>query len=280
LKYPHLIGRAEIGASLDYRAAADLLEAALSAGLDPESQPPRAELTVGAGSLLVMPALAGGHATVKLVSVGGEPRIQGLAVVFGARTLEPLALIDARALTELRTPAVSLLAARRLVRGDVRRLVVFGRGPQGRAHAAALGGELGAGDVVELGSNAPATAVRTAIREADLICCATTARSPLFDGAAVSREATVIAIGSHERDARELDAALVRRSTVAVEARHTALAEAGDLVMAGIRGEEMITLRELVTGAALPGDGPRIFKSTGMGWQDAVLADAMMAAVS
>ncbi len=49
---------------------------------------------------------------VKLVTVGGEPRIQGVCVVFDAKTLAPAAVIDGIALTNLRTPAVSALAVR------------------------------------------------------------------------------------------------------------------------------------------------------------------------
>ena len=277
MRAPPAIGREEIEAALDFDAAADALEAALRAGLDPEAEPPRLALPLGSGELLVMPASAGAHATVKLVTVGGEPRIQGLAVVFDDATMAPAALLDGVALTALRTPSVSLLAARHLVRGPVGHLVVFGRGPQGRAHAAALGAGLAVGRVTTLDSGADPDEVAAAVRDADLICCATDARSPLFDGALVADTATVIAIGSHEPDARELDAALVRRAAVAVESRRSALAEAGDLVMAGVGGEEMTTLAELVGGASPPGAGPRLFKSTGMSWEDAVLADAVLA---
>ena len=112
------------------------LEAALAGGLDPEPQPPRTSVPVGDGELLVMPAAVGPVAAVKLVTVGpAEPRIQGVCVVFDAATLAPVALVDGIALTNLRTAAVSLVAVRRLAAPDARRLVVFGRGPQARAHA-------------------------------------------------------------------------------------------------------------------------------------------------
>lgn len=278
MRAPPLIGREEIESALGYGAAADALGAALRAGLDPEAEPPRTALPAGPGELLVMPAVAGGHATVKLVTIGGEPRVQGLAVVFDAATLAPVALLDGVALTELRTAAVSLLAARLLARGEVRRLVVFGRGPQGRAHIAALAEGLGSGQVSSFDSGARPGEVAEAVAAADLICCATTAREPLFDGALVADSATVLAVGSHEPDARELDGELVRRAAVLVESRRSALAEAGDLVMAGVGGEAMATLAELVAGAALPADRPRVFKSTGMSWEDAVVADAVLAA--
>ena len=120
--------------------AADALEAALAAGLDPEAgPPPRGALPVGDGELLVMPAAAGGYAAVKLVTVGPrEPRVQGVCVLFDAATLAPVALLDGIALTNLRTPAVSALAVRHLAAPDARWLVVFGRSPQARAHADAV----------------------------------------------------------------------------------------------------------------------------------------------
>jgi ornithine cyclodeaminase/alanine dehydrogenase-like protein (mu-crystallin family) len=110
--------------------AVDALEAALAGGLDPEAAPPRVSVPVGDGELLVMPAAVGGHAAVKLVTVGPrEPRVQGVCVVFDASTLAAVALVDGIALTNLRTAAVSALAVRRLAAPDARRLVVLGRGP-------------------------------------------------------------------------------------------------------------------------------------------------------
>jgi hypothetical protein len=64
------LSAADVGERLDVSGAADVLEAALAGGLDPEADPPRQALEVGRGELLVMPSAAGGHAAVKLVSVG------------------------------------------------------------------------------------------------------------------------------------------------------------------------------------------------------------------
>lgn len=253
-------------------AAADALEAALEGGLDPDAGVPRVSLPVGDGELLVMPAEASGVAAVKLVSVGpGEPRIQGVCVLFDADSLAPVALMDGVALTNVRTAAVSLVAVRRLAVPDAARLVVFGRGPQARAHAEAVAGEFpGIGvEFVGRGEAAPD------IASADIICCCTTAREPLFDGSLVADHACVVAIGSHEPAARETDDALVARSTVVVESRSSALREAGDVIAAGLSGDEIFTLSELVGGFAVP-SGPRLFKSTGMAWEDAVVAAASL----
>lgn len=118
-----------------------------------------------------------------------------------------------------------------------------------------------------------------AVGRADLVVCCTTAREPLFPGGLVRDGATVVAIGSHEPDARELDGELMARATVVVEARTAALAEAGDVVIP--IGHGTITTRhlagdlaDLVAGRVQSGSGPRVFKGTGMAWQDLVVAAA------
>ena len=260
-------------AALSFAEAADALEAAL-ADLDPEADLPRSSLPVGEGELLVMPAAVGPVAAVKLVSIGPrEPRIQGVCVLFDAATLAPGALVDGVALTNLRTAAVSLVAVRRLAAPGARRLVVFGRGPQARAHAAALEMQ----DTVLLGRDDPRR--DELVVAADVICCCTTAREPLFDGDLVADHACVVAMGSHEPAARETDDALAARATVVVESRASALREAGDVIAAieagVLRADELVTLHALLHGAELP-PGPRLFKSTGMAWEDAVVAGALL----
>jgi ornithine cyclodeaminase/alanine dehydrogenase-like protein (mu-crystallin family) len=257
--------------ALDVLGAVRALEAALLGGLDPEAEPPRSALPLGDGQLLVMPS--GG--AVKLVTVGPrDPRIQGVCVVFDPDTLAPAALIDGVALTNLRTPAVSALAVDRLARPDARRLLVFGRGPQAHAHVAAVRAVRPSIEHVELvGRDMQELPVGRFLQAADVICCCTTAREPLFEGALVREDACVVAIGSHEPDARELDTALMRRSTVVVESRASAFAEAGDVIQAGIT--EVVTLRELLRDGVVPG-GPRVFKSTGMAWEDAAVATAVL----
>jgi ornithine cyclodeaminase len=259
--------------------AADALEAALRAGLDPEADPARSVVGLERGELLVMPSAVAGHVAVKLVTVGGEPRVQGICVVFDGTTLAPAALIDGIALTNLRTAAVSALAVRHLAAPDARRLVVFGRGPQGHAHAAAIRAVRPIERVDMVGRD-HAGADRL-VAEADIVCCCTTARAPLFDGALVADHAAVVAIGSHEPAARETDDALARRATVVVESRASALREAGDVIAAigagALAADDLVTLADLVSGRVAPAAGrPRLFKSTGMAWEDAVVAGALV----
>jgi ornithine cyclodeaminase/alanine dehydrogenase-like protein (mu-crystallin family) len=262
-------------------AAVDALETALHDGLDPEADAPRSVLPVSGGELLVMPSAAGPAPAVKLVTVGGEPRVQGVCIVFDPATLAPRALVEGIALTTLRTAAVSALAVRHLAAPDARRLVVFGRGPQAYAHVAAIRAVRPIEHVDVLGRDA--TDVDAVVAAGDVICCCTKAREPLFDGDAVADHAAVVAIGSHEPQARETDERLAARATVVVESRASALREAGDVILAiaagTLRAEDLVTLADVVRGSAAPAaERPRLFKSTGMAWEDAVVAVAAAAA--
>ncbi|MFI5668557.1 ornithine cyclodeaminase family protein [Streptomyces sp. NPDC051704] len=298
---------AETAALLTPAAAADALADVLRAGLDPESCPQRSALPVpGGGELLLMPAAAGAYAGVKIAGVApgnpalGLPRITGSYLLMDGVTLRPLALFDGAALTALRTPAVSALALRHLApSGRALRLVLFGSGPQAYGHLEAVWEVRELAGVVVVGRNQPAarkltaharalgvparTGVPADVAEADLVLCCTTAREPLFDGRLVAPGATVVAVGSHEPEARETDTALVRRAAVYVESRAAALREAGDLLVPeaeGAIGPGHIngTLADLVAGrmpaAGAPGS-PQLFKSVGMAWEDLAVAVAM-----
>ncbi|MFF4101332.1 ornithine cyclodeaminase family protein [Streptomyces sp. NPDC001903] len=298
---------AETAALLTPAAAADALADALRAGLDPESCPQRSALPVpGGGELLLMPAAAGEYAGVKIAGVApgnpalGLPRITGSYLLMDGVTLRPLALFDGAALTALRTPAVSALALRYLApAGRALRLVLFGAGPQAYGHleavlqvselaqAVVVGRDPGAAERLAAHARGLGVRARTGtasdVAEADLVLCCTTAREPLFDGRLVAPGATVVAVGSHEPDARETDTALVRRAAVYVESRAAALREAGDLLVPeaeGAIGPGHIngTLADLVAGrmpaAGAPGS-PQLFKSVGMAWEDLAVAVAM-----
>ena len=273
------LGATEIEKRLSPLAAVEALEAALRAGLDVEADPPRAALPVEGGELLVMPSVAAGFGMVKVLGIGGTPRVQGVCVAFDRETLPPAALLDGIAITNVRTAAVSALAARHVAAPDSGRLLVFGRGPQAHGHVEALRAVLPINHVDMLGrGDQPADEL---IATADVICCCTTAREALFDGRLVGDGALVIAIGSHEPDARETDDALASRASVIVESPAGAQREAGDVILAVRSGalapDELIALTDVVRGARSASAGaPRLFKSVGMAWQDAVIVGAVL----
>ncbi len=269
----------EVAARLSFAQAVAALEDALRGGLDPEADTPRQLVDVDAGQLLVMPSALAPQPTVKVLSLGGDPRIQGVCLVFDRQTLQPVALVDGIAVTNVRTAAVSALAVKHLATPDAARLVIFGRGPQAHAHEAAVRAVRPITDVQFVGRDTPGRA--DLVAQADVICCCTTAREPLFDGALVADHVTVVAIGSHEAQARETDDILAARSTVVVESRTSALREAGDVIGALAAGAltraDLVGLADVVRGTHAPDPRrPRLFKSTGMSWEDAVIASALV----
>lgn len=309
------LAAAEMAGLLTPAAAADALAGVLLAGLDPETCPPRSALPVpGGGELLLMPAATGAYAGVKIAGVApgnparGLPRITGSYLLLDGPTLRPVALLDGAALTTLRTPAVSALALRHLApAGRPLRLLIFGSGPQAYGHLEAVHAMRQLAEVVVVaragspgsaagaeklaaharGLGVPARPGAAAeVADADLVICCTTSREPLFDGRLIAPGATVVAVGSHEPDAREVDTALVRRAAVYVESRAAALREAGDLLVPeaeGAIGAGHIsgTLADLVAGR-MPGAGaascPQLFKSVGMAWEDLAVAVALFEA--
>lgn len=290
-----MIAAPAVTAALPMRTAINAIRDALHDGLDPAADPPRSVVPVEHGQLLLMPAQWGQFAGVKVASVApdnptiGRPRIQGNYLLLDGQTLTPLALLDGVALTAIRTAAVSAVAVDALAEPDATSLVVFGSGPQARGHVAALRAVRTIKQVIVVARNQARGQEFAAewgnarvglpedVAQADIVACCTTARTPLFDGRLLRPHATVVAVGSHEPDAVEVDAATVTSSTVVVEATATALREAGD-VIAPVRAGllDPATLIDLAT--LVRGDvrisGRRLFKSVGMAWEDLVLAAA------
>jgi ornithine cyclodeaminase/alanine dehydrogenase-like protein (mu-crystallin family) len=296
-----VVDATEVTAALPMATAIDAVRAALLAGLDPAADPARSVVPMPHGQILLMPARWDRFAGVKVVTVApdnpaaGLPRVQGGYLLLDGPTLTPLALLAGAELTTIRTAAVSALAADLLAEPDATNLVVFGAGPQARGHIAALRTVRPIRQVVVVGRNPDRAAdlaaecardgldARTGtavdVATADVIACCTTARTPLFDGNLLRADTTVIAVGSHEPDAVEVDAPTVTRSTVVVETCSTALREAGDVlqpVRAGLLDPgTLIELAALVRGAPVDRTRPRLFKSVGMAWEDLVLAAAI-----
>jgi ornithine cyclodeaminase/alanine dehydrogenase-like protein (mu-crystallin family) len=302
---PHLDADAVL--ALGPTGAADALEQALRDGLDPSATVPRSFVDVPAGELIVMPAAGARHVGVKLVGVApgnaerGLPRIGAVYVLFDAETMQPVATLDGTALTSLRTPATSIVALRpwlRRAEGPLA-VVVFGAGPQGIGHVDALAAEVDLGAVtfvvrrpaaVALPAAGPAAGaavlatddphVAVALGTADVVVCATTARTPVFDPSLVRHDVLVAAVGSHEPGAAEVDAGFVRSATVVVEDVATALRECGDVVQAVAAGavgeDELVPLSHVARGETPVTTGRVLFKGSGMAWQDLVVAEGVL----
>jgi ornithine cyclodeaminase len=284
---------------------ADALEVALRAGLPGEPDPARIFVDLPPGELLLMPSRVTGTPTVKIVTIHHDadrpdPRIKGVHVVFDPVSLAPTVIMDAAALTVMRTTAVSIVALRMIAKPDCDTLVVFGAGPQARAHIDAIIAEWPirhvtvvarrperAADMVAdatiRNADVEFTLVHTddaapAIREARIIVAATTATSALFDAADARDDVAAVAVGTHSPTCCELPSELVGRSFVVVEERESALREAGDVVCAITAG--LMTPDDIAAdltqvarrSVEVPEGGSRVFKSMGMAWEDAVVS--------
>lgn len=294
---------AALRARIDMPRAASALQNALRAGFDPDDDPPRSIVDVRHGQLLLMPADLGRYAGQKLATVApanpgrGLERIQAVYIVLDAETLAPVALLDGTELTSLRTPAMSAAMVDLVAEPDAASLVVFGTGPQGIRHVEAMRAirpvervrfvgrdpERVERAVAAVAASGLDVAVGTArdVADADLVVCATTAREPLFDATLVRDRAALVAVGSHERDARELPGALLGRAQVIVETDRVSRTEAGDVIMAVEEGHlspgDVVPMARIATGdVAVARDRPRVVKTCGMGWQDLAVAAAAL----
>lgn len=289
----------DVYARVSFGDAVRAVQRDLIAGIDPATDFERGILDVAGGQLLLMPTQSHEFVGVKVATVApgnaalGKERIQGVYLLMDAATLSPIALIDGIALTTLRTPAVSAAAADHLAPAEVPHLVVFGSGPQAWGHIEAMRAVRTIERVSIVGRSperASALAERVSasglparvgmaadVRDAQLIVCATTSRQPLFDGSTVPDDSCTVAVGSHEPEARELDTAMMTRSQVVVEDVAVALREAGDVIIPIGEGvltwDSLVPMRSVITGTvAVDRSRPRVFKSSGMSWEDLVVA--------
>ncbi len=257
-------------------------------------------------TLLLMPAWrAGAHTGVKIVHVApanaarGEPAVHAAYLLSDALTGAPLALMDGGELTDRRTAAASLLAARHLARPDSARLLVLGSGKVARALAEGYAARFPIADIA-IWSPTAANAARLARTladhglparaatspdpaGADIVAAATLSAAPLVRGADLRPGTHVDLVGAYRRDMRECDGATLARAMLVVDTRAGALAEAGDIVQAIAEGaitEAAITadLAELCRGAHPGRRSPEVitvFKS--VGWAGEDLAAAVLA---
>lgn len=219
----------------------------------------------------------------------------GVVMVFDPGTGEPLALMDAGAVTAVRTAAVSAVATRALARPGAGDLAVLGAGVQARSHLRAMAAvrtlrrvrvwnrtpanaeKYRAWAAAETGIDVEVMATpAAALAGADLVCTTTATRQPLVDRADLADGVHVNAVGSSFVDHRELTEQAVAHAAWFVDSRESALAESGDLrapIDAGLVGPGHIRaeLGEVLLGKH-PGRGGdaeiTVYKSLGLGVQD------------
>lgn len=200
------------------------------------------------GFLFNMPAYTGAQLGAKLVTLFPNnqaiPTHHALILLFQPTTGEPLAVMDGRLITEMRTAAVSAVATQALARPEASVLALLGAGVQAQSHLAALKLVRQFREIrVWSPRNAAAFADRfgvrlarsaeEAVRGADVVVVATTSRTPVLRGEWLSPGVHINAVGAPRPDWRELDDDVLRRTRLYVDSREAAAREAGDVIAAG-----------------------------------------------
>lgn len=236
-----------------------------------------------------------------LVSAGnralGLDSHQGAMLVHDGRTGALLAMLDAGALTAIRTAAVSAVGTRALARQDAEQVAILGTGAQARSHIAALRHVLPAAQfrlwgrsfehAQTLARSTQATAceqARDAVADADVVCTLTASPTPLLERGWLRPGCHVNAVGASSRDTREIGADVIAAAELFVDSRAQALDECGEIHLAlaegaitadPIRGE----LGQVLSGACAGRSDEQaltVFKSLGLAVEDLAAAACAM----
>lgn len=286
------ISEADVARVLGYAELIPAMERALTAFSAGEVvQPVRTILTIEEGEryLGVMPAVAREAMGAKLVSfypknAGTEvPTHLASIALFETAHGRPVAFLDGRLITEMRTAAVSAAVTRHLAPPGARVLALIGSGVQAHAHLEALR-HVCRFEEVRVSSPTPGHAQRFAaktgaraldaegaVRGADVIVVATSAREPVLKGAWLKRGAHVNAVGAPRPNWRELDDEALLGSTLIVDSREAALKESGDVILSG--APIFAEAGELFAGRKRPPpEATTVFKSLGLAVEDIATA--------
>lgn len=249
---------------------------------------------------------------VKVVSVFPKnqsqklPTIHAVVVVVDTKTGQPLALMDGTYLTALRTGAASGVATDLLARKNARVVAIFGAGTQGRTQLEAVCtvrpiekawvydikqkvARDYAREMRAHGNPVPnkvfvAQTPKQALREADVVCTATTSFRPVFSDADLKCGVHINGVGSYTPEMQEIPARSVVRSKVIVDSREACLAEAGDLIISiegglitdkNIHGEIGAVAAGTIVGRETD-EETTFFKSVGLAIQDVAVAELVL----
>jgi ornithine cyclodeaminase/alanine dehydrogenase-like protein (mu-crystallin family) len=298
----------DVIAALPPDACADAMAEVLAAHARGEAQMPLRSLVRfegAAGFMGLMPGWRGGEEPVfalkSLCLMPGNPARgldthQGTVTLFDGTTGVPTAILDASAVTAVRTAAVSAVATRTLAREDARVLAILGAGVQGRAHLTALVGvrefeevrvysptEAHARALAPAGDGAArvASSAEDAVRGADVVVTATSAREPVLRRVWLAPGAHVNAVGASTPSVRELDVETVAACVLFCDSRESLRNEAGEYRLAleegAISGENHVRgeLGEVLAGSApgrLDAGELTVFRSLGLAVEDLAAA--------
>jgi len=261
------------------------------------------------GGALFMPVYSAGEGLIgiKVVSLFKQnpdknlPLIHAVILLLDGTNGKPLAYMDGEYITALRTGAASGLATDLLARNNATTVAIFGAGVQGRTQLNAIAlvrpvsrvlifdrsrhqGQKFADEMSRIFDfDINVAANQSELREADIICTATTSPVPVFSDQFIGEGTHINAIGAYRPDTREIPSETVRRSKLIVDSRHSCLSEAGDILIP-IKEQliddnhifaELGEIAMTIKNGRLDETEVTIFKSVGNAIQDIVVAGAV-----
>jgi thiomorpholine-carboxylate dehydrogenase len=254
------------------------------------TQPVRSVIKVDppGGFLGLMPAVTPDGLGLKAVTFypsnaeRGIPTHMATILLVDPQTGAPLAIMDGRLITEMRTAAVSAAATKLLAPADAKTLAILGSGVQARSHVEALRFVRQFEEIrvwsptkkhaQEFAKEIYGTAVSAeeAVRGADVVVTATSSKTPVLKGAWLKPGCHVNAVGACRPDWRELDDEAMA-NVVFVDSRDGAIEESGDVMLSG--ANIYAELGEALAGRIPPrANETTIFKSLGMAVEDIAAA--------
>src|SRR5437588_3567924 len=248
----------------------------------------KVDVAAATGFLGLMPALTPSGLGLKAVTFypsnaeRGIPTHMATIFLVDPETGAPLAIMDGRLITEMRTAAVSAVATKLLARRDAKILAILGSGVQARSHFEALQfvrhfkkirvwgptREHAERFAREIGATAMSS--EDAVRGADVVVTATNSKTPVLKGVWLKPGCHVNAVGACRPDWRELDDEAIR-NVMFVDSREGALKESGDVILSG--AEIYAELGEALSGKVPSrANETTILKSLGMAVEDIAAA--------
>jgi len=252
---------------------------------------------------LIMPVYSSADKkyAVKIVSLNQDnpsqnlPFIHAIMILFNAENGKPIAILDAENLTAIRTGAASGLATKLLSKLNASVAAIFGAGVQAKYQLKGIctireikkvflfekNIDKAKSFKEELESESPITihisTDQSILKEAEIICTATTSAVPVFKDESISPGTHINSIGSYQPTKREIPSETVKRSVVYVDSKEACLMEAGDLIIPATEGNKIIlseigeVLQNKKSGRT-SGKEITLFKSVGTAAQDLTCA--------
>jgi ornithine cyclodeaminase len=319
-----VLSASDVHAALGYAECAEAMRDALRALATGRAQMPLRTVTRpegAAGLVALMPSYLADSADFSASATYGlkaicitpsNPRVgldthQGVVLLSKGDTGEPVAILNASAVTEIRTAAVSVVATDVLARTDASELAVIGTGVQARAHVLALDGarpltaiRVAGRDPVRAADFTaslagrtrvavqPCSTVRAAVTGAGIVVTATSSAAPVLERDWLEPGVHINAVGACLPTVRELDTATVAGAALFADRRESVLTESGDYLLAaaeGAVGPDQIRaeLGEVLTGSATgrtTDSEITVFESLGLAIEDLAAAARACAAAA